>query len=387
MKFPPWPNYSEKEAEIAREVLLSNQVNYWTGQRTKQFEQQFATQFETQHGIALSNGTVALDLALKALNIGPGDEVVVTPRSFIASASSVVMAGAKAVFADVDPVSQNITAETIAAVITPKTQAIQCVHLAGWPCNMEDILALANEHNLTVIEDCAQAHGARYNGRSVGSFGDIGAWSFCQDKIMTTAGEGGMITTNNKALFDFMWAYKDHGKDFTKVHTPNSSTTFRYIHDSIGTNWRLTELQSAIGSYQLEQLADWSQSRKRNGAWLCNALGNIDGLRITIPGSAEDHAYYKYYFFVDPDKLAAGYSRDRIVAEITASGVPCFTGSCPEIYKEKAFTSLYGETAPLPVAEMLGQTSVLVNVHPGIEEEHLQHYVEVIQSVMLKAVL
>lgn len=204
---------------------------------------------------------------------------------------------------------------------------------------------------------------------------------------MTTAGEGGMITTNNKALFDFMWAYKDHGKDFTKVHTPNSSTTFRYIHDSIGTNWRLTELQSAIGSYQLEQLADWSQSRKRNGAWLCNALGNIDGLRITIPGSAEDHAYYKYYFFVDPDKLAAGYSRDRIVAEITASGVPCFTGSCPEIYKEKAFTSLYGETAPLPVAEMLGQTSVLVNVHPGIEEEHLQHYVEVIQSVMLKAVL
>ena len=387
MKFPPWPNYSEKEAEIAREVLLSNQVNYWTGQRTKQFEQQFAAQFETQHGIALSNGTVALDLALKALNIGPGDEVVVTPRSFIASASSVVMAGAKAVFADVDPVSQNITAETIAAVITPKTRAIQCVHLAGWPCNMEDILALANEHNLTVIEDCAQAHGARYNGRSVGSFGDIGAWSFCQDKIMTTAGEGGMITTNNKALFDFMWAYKDHGKDFTKVHTPNSSTTFRYIHDSIGTNWRLTELQSAIGSYQLEQLADWSQSRKRNGAWLCKSLGNIDGLRITIPGSAEDHAYYKYYFFVDPDKLAAGYNRDRIVAEITASGVPCFTGSCPEIYKEKAFTSLYGETAPLPVAEMLGQTSVLVNVHPGIEEEHLQHYVEVIQSVMLKAVL
>jgi len=297
------------------------------------------------------------------------------------------MAGARPVFADVDPVSQNITAETIASVITSKSRAIQCVHLAGWPCNMEDILDLAKQHNLVVIEDCAQAHGARFNGRSVGSFGDIGAWSFCQDKIMTTAGEGGMVTTDNKALFDFMWAYKDHGKDFTKVHTPTSSTAFRYIHDSIGTNWRLTELQSAIGLYQLEQLGDWSQSRKRNGAYLCNALSNIDGLRITIPGSAEEHAYYKYYFFIDPNKLAAGYNRDRVVAEVNDHGVPCFTGSCPEIYKEEAFIGLYGKTAPLPVAEMLGQTSILVNVHPGIGEEHLHHCAEVIKSVMAKAVL
>lgn len=187
MNLPPWPNYSE--ADIARKVVLSNKVNYWTGTEAREFECEFSESFESTYAIAMANGTVALN----ALGIGAGDEVVVTPRSFIASASAVVNSGARAVFAEVDPVSQNLTAETIEKVLSPSTRAIICVHLAGWPCEMDEILALASAHDIAVIEDCAQAHGARYRGRSVGSLGRVGAWSFCQDKIMTTAGEGGWL--------------------------------------------------------------------------------------------------------------------------------------------------------------------------------------------------
>ena len=387
MNIPPWPNYSTAEAGIAQRVLLSNKVNYWTGKEAREFECEFSEYFQASYAIALANGTVALDLALKALNIGVGDEVVVTPRSFIASASAVVNCGAKAVFADVDRVSQNITAETVSQVLSPKTRAIICVHLAGWPCDMNDIVSLAETRGIAVIEDCAQAHGARYRGRSVGGFGHVGAWSFCQDKIMTTAGEGGMVTTNDQSLHDFMWSFKDHGKDYKKAHTPSTSTNFRYIHDSIGTNWRLTEIQAAIGRYQLTKLPEWSASRKRNGQILNEALSGVKGLRIPSVPDHSEHAYYKYYFFVEPQVLSASWDRDRVVAEVHALGTPCFTGSCPEIYREKAFTDLYGETELLPIAAELGATSVMINVHPGVEEVHLNKYVQDIASVMSRAVL
>ena len=236
----PWPNYSLEEAEIVKEVLLSNKVNHWTGQENRLFEKEFAAHFGSKYGIALANGTLALDLALIALDVGAGDEVVVTSRSFIASASAVVNSGARAVFADIDRDSQNITAETIEAVISPRTKAVICVHLAGWPCDMEGICTLAREHGFAVIEDCAQAHGASFKNKSVGTFGDVSAWSFCQDKIMTTGGEGGMVTTDNEALYRKMWSFKDHGKSIDKVAIPSTSTEFKWIHDSIGTNWRLT---------------------------------------------------------------------------------------------------------------------------------------------------
>ena len=387
MNIPPWPNYSAAEAEIVQRVLLSNKVNYWTGKEAREFESEYCQYFEADYAIALANGTVALDLALKALGIGPGDEVIVTPRSFIASASAVVNCGAKPVFADVDRDSQNITAETISRVLTSKTRAIICVHLAGWPCDMDDIVSLAESRNILVIEDCAQAHGAKYRGRSVGNFGQVAAWSFCQDKIITTAGEGGMVTTNDQSLHDFMWSFKDHGKDYAKAHTPSTSTTFRYIHDSIGTNWRLTEMQAAIGRYQLTKMPDWSEARKRNGRFLNEALSAIDGLRVPVVPDHSEHAYYKYYFFVEPQALAASWDRDRIVAEVHALGTPCFTGSCPEIYRERAFTDLYGELPTLPVAAELGKNSIMLNVHPGIESGHLENYTSHIKAVLSDAVL
>ena len=383
---PPWPSFSEEEADIVKRVLLSNKVNYWTGQEGRLFESEYAEHFGSKYAIALANGTLALDLALNALEIGIGDEVIVTSRSFIASASAVVNSGARAVFADVDRDSQNITAETISQAVTSKTKAIICVHLAGWPCDMDSIVQCASAHDIAVIEDCAQAHGARYNNKSVGTFGDISAWSFCQDKIMSTGGEGGMVTTDNEELYRKMWSFKDHGKSFDKVKLPSTSTAFKWIHDSIGTNWRLTEMQSALGRYQLSQLKGWVKERRANMEAFNTALADTKGIRLTKPESSTFHAGYKYYLFIEPEYINDDWSREKIVAEIHSRGVPCFTGTCPEIYRESAFIDLYGERQSLPVAKALGETSLMMNVHPGITPELATECAYVVQSVMDQAV-
>jgi len=249
--FSPWPDFSSEEADAVHRVLLSNKVNYWTGVETRQFEKEFAAFCNNRFAVALANGTLALDIALRALNIGPGDEVVVTPRTFIASISCVVNAGAVPVFADVEADSGNLSAKTIARVLTPKTKAVICVHLAGWPCDMDSIMSMAKARGIKVIEDCAQAHGAKYKGHSVGSIGSIGAWSFCQDKIMSTGGEGGMVTTNDEALWRAMWAFKDHGKSYEAVYERQHAPGFRWLHERFGTNWRMLELQAVIGRIQL----------------------------------------------------------------------------------------------------------------------------------------
>ncbi|CAN8142764.1 hypothetical protein THIOSC15_750023 [uncultured Thiomicrorhabdus sp.] len=254
-KFSPWPSFTQEEADAVSAVLLSNKVNYWTGQEGREFEKEFATWCDAKYAVALANGTLALDVAFKALGIGVGDEVIVTSRTFLASVSSIVNARAKPVFADIDRNSQNITPESIQAVLTDKTKAIVCVHLAGWPCEMDEIMVLADEYGLFVIEDCAQAHGAKYKGKAVGSIGHIGCWSFCQDKIMSTGGEGGMVTTNNEALWKKMWAYKDHGKSWDAVYNTEHPPGFRWLHESFGTNWRMTEMQAVLGRIQLKRMA------------------------------------------------------------------------------------------------------------------------------------
>lgn len=248
-----WPSYSDKDIEKISNILSSGKVNYWTGKECKKFEEEFANFVGTKYAVALANGTLALELALKAIGIKPSDEVIVTSRTFLASVSSVIELGAKPVFADVDKNTQNLDIEEIQKRITNKTKAIMCVHLAGWPNEMDEILKISKEYNLKVIEDCAQAHGAIYKNKSVGSIGDIGCWSFCQDKIMTTAGEGGMVTTNNKKLWEYMWSYKDHGKSYKKMTKPVKGQGFRWVHDSFGSNYRMTEIQAAIGRNQIKK--------------------------------------------------------------------------------------------------------------------------------------
>ncbi len=364
-------------------MLKSGNVNYWTGEEGRLFEKEFAAFHGCNYAIALANGTVALELALYALGIGRGDEVIITSRTFFASASCVVMRGATPVIADVDPVSQDMTVETIKAVLTPKTKAVVVVHLAGWPCDMDSIMALAREHGLYVIEDCAQAHGATYKGRPIGSIGHIGVFSFCQDKIITTGGEGGMLITNDMTFWEKAWAYKDHGKSYDAVYTHKHPPGFRWLHESFGTNWRLTEMQSAIGRIQLKKLPEWVESRQRHAAILTKAFSKIPALRVTVPSAEIGHAYYKYYVFVQLHRLRPGWDRDKIMNAVNAEGVPCLSGSCSEIYLEKAFDQ-EGLRPPdrLPVAKMLGETSLMFLVHPTLSEDNMNDAVRTVAQVM-----
>lgn len=384
--FTPWPLFTDEEADAVTTVLLSNKVNYWTGQECREFEKEFASWAGTQYAIALMNGTVALDAAFKALGVGPGDEVVVTSRTFLASASSIVMAGAIPIFADVDADSQNITVESIRAVLSPRSKAIVCVHIAGWPCDMDGIMALADEHELFVIEDCAQAHGAHYKGRPVGSMGHVGAWSFCQDKIMTTAGEGGMVTTNEHALWSKMWSYKDHGKSWEAVYERTHPPGFRWLHESFGTNMRMTEMQATIGRIQLKRMPLWHAARKSNAEHILTAASKIEALRVPKVPSYIEHAWYKCYLFVRPELLNGGWSRDRIIEEINSRGVPCYSGTCSEVYCEKAFdNSGFSPRVRLPVARKLGETSLMFLCHPTLTSIEINKTCKVLDSVMAEA--
>lgn len=392
--FSPWPSFSEEEIEAVSAVLRSGKVNYWTGDEGRRFEREFAEWTGSNYAIALGNGTLALDLALHGLGIGPGDEVVVTPRTFLASVSCVVNAGATPVFADVDPDSGNITAGSIAAVLTPRTRAVIPVHLAGWPCDMDPIMELAGRHGFKVIEDCAQAHGARYKGRSVGAIGHVGAWSFCQDKIMTTGGEGGMVTTDDRDVWSRMWSFKDHGKSWEAVYERTHAPGFRWLHESFGTNWRLTEMQAAIGRIQLRRMEEWTDIRTHNADAICAALepfsgpgGVLRSLAATtdlIRGKGRTrHAFYRLYAHVRPENLAAGWDRDRIVSEINDRRVPCYQGVCPEVYLEKAFDNTgWRPAGRLASARKLGETSLMFLVHPGLTKAEIGKTTAVVREVL-----
>ena len=385
--FSAWPSFNKQEIDAVSGVLSSNQVNYWTGGQCRDFELEFAQFCNTKHAISLANGTLALDLALKALDIKPGDEIIVTSRTFIASVSAIINIGAIPIFADVDLDSQNITPESVRNQITKNTKAILCVHLAGWPCEMDEIVDIATELELYVIEDCAQAHGAKYKDKPVGTIGHIGCWSFCQDKIMTTGGEGGMVTTNDESLWRNMWAYKDHGKSYEAVYERDHSKGFQWLHESFGTNYRMTEMQAAIGRIQLKRMPDWHNKRINNANKIWNIAKQCKGLRMpTIPDYIE-HAAYKCYVFVKPNELKNDWSRDRVIQAINTLEVPCYSGSCSEVYLEKAFdgTGLRPKER-LPNAKELGETSLMFLVHPTLTNDEIQQTCEAITSVMELAV-
>ena len=382
----PWPQFDEEQIAAVARVLRSGRVNTWTGGETTAFEQEFASWCGTSHAIAMANGSLALSAAYLATGLGPGDELITTPRTFIATAASAVLLGGRPVFADVDADSGAITAATIAPLITPRTKAIAVVHLAGWPADMPAICDLARSHGLAVIEDCAQAHGARIDGRSVGSFGDVAAWSFCQDKIITTAGEGGMVTTSRHDLWDRMWSFKDHGKTWAAVHANDHPPGFRWLHQRFGSNFRLTELQSAIGRLQLQHLPEWTQTRQAHAQALIEALSQIPLLRVPLPENHLTHAWYKFHAYVIPEALASGWSRDRLLAELQAAGVAAFSGSCSEIYLEQCFQDAgFSPVERLPVARQLGETSLMFLVHPTITAAQMQRYIERTVSVLRRA--
>jgi len=383
----PWPFFEQDEIDAVTAVLASGRVNYWTGSECQAFEDEFASYIGRRYGIALANGTVALELALLAYGIEPGDEVVVPARTFIASASCVVMRGAVPVVADIDPITQGLSAETIRKALTDRTRAIIVVHLAGMPCDMAPIMALAEEKNLLVVEDCAQAHGGRYRGRALGTLGHCAAFSFCQDKIMTTGGEGGMFVTDDEAVWRRAWAYKDHGKSWAATHESSHPPGFRWLHESFGTNWRMTEMQAAIGRRQLLKLDQWIARRKRNALIMAALLKGVPGLRIPPTPDWAESAHYKFYAFIDPDQLRQGWDQARIIQAINAEGVPCYAGSCSEIYRELAFVDAgLSPEQRLPEAVLQGETSLMFLVHPTLSDCDMEDACKAVAKVMAAAV-
>lgn len=378
MEAPPfssWPHYEQDELDAVDRVLRSGKVNYWTGEEGRAFEQEFAAYCGVEYGVALSNGTVALEMALHAAGIVPGDEVIVTPRTFFASASSIVRVGAVPIFADVDRDSQNITAETIQQVLTENTRGIVAVHLAGYPCEMDPIMELAKQHGLVVVEDCAQAHGAIYRGKKVGSIGDVAAFSFCQDKIISTGGEGGMVVTNNRAIWSRVWSNKDHGKSWETVYHRNHPPGFRWLHESFGTNGRMTEMQAAIGRLQLEKLEQRIEKRQQHAQQMNQAVDSLTQIWTASPPDSMRHVYYKYYLFSN--------HQQSVIQRLNQNGVPAMVGSCSELYREKAFTSLVQShpTQPLPVARELGDTAIMIPVDHTIAQEKMDHACQLLSEM------
>lgn len=378
-----WPSFTDEELEAVQQLLSSGRINYWTGEEGRNFERDYAAYTNRKYAIALHNGTVALELALRAFKIGAGDEVITSPRSFIASASAVVMAGARPVFADVDPDTQNISPASIEGALTPRTRAIIAVHLGGWPCDMDEIMVLAEKHDLIVIEDCAQAHGATYKGKPVGSFGQSAAFSFCQDKIITTGGEGGMLVLDDADAWARAWAFKDHGKSYDAIYRRQHEMGFRWVHESFGTNWRMLEFQAVLGRIQLRRLRQMVAQRERNARILRGRLADLPALRVPWPGKDIQHAFYRFYAFVRPERLAEYWCRDRIMECIAERKIPVSVGSCPEIYLESAFkgTDLV-PSRRLPIARELGETSLAFLVHPTLKESEMQFMAQEIAEVV-----
>jgi len=384
--FAQWPYYEFDEIEAVKQVLASGRTNYWTGDECTLFETDYAAYCGRRHAIALANGSVALELALLAFGIGLGDEVITSCRTFIASASCAVLRGATPVFTDIDPVSQNLTVDSIRTALTPRTKAIIVVHLAGWPCDMDPIMELARAHHLVVIEDCAQAHGATYKGRSVGGFGDAAAFSFCQDKIITTGGEGGMLLLDNEVAWRKAWDYKDHGKSYDTAFQREHPPGFRWLHESFGTNWRMTEMQAVLGRLQLAKLPHWVAKRQDLAGLLTDGFAALPGIRVTRPGADIGHSYYKYYAFLEPDRLGPGWNQDRVIAAINAEGIPCIYGSCSEIYLEKAFVSAgLAPATRLPVAQRLSTTSLCFPLHPTLTSVDMHDVCAAVAKVMSAA--
>ena len=371
--FPPpeqrWPQYEPDEINAVVRVLESGRVNSLVhGDECRAFEREFADYCGVPHAISLANGTLALELAFRALGVGPGDEVIVPARSFFASASAVVAVGAVPIFADIDRTSHTIDPAAILPLISARTRAILCVHLAGWPCDMDTLSAIAEQHGLWLVEDCAQAHGAAIGGRKAGSFGHASAFSFCTDKIMSTGGEGGMLLLKDSVHWERAWAYKDHGKNVAMLGAPAPGNAFRYLHESFGTNWRLTEMQAAIGRAQLRKLPSWLAKRRANAAILREGLNGHPLIHVPHVPDGVEHAFYKFYMMLDPT-----VARPAVIAALASYGIPAGTGSCPDMSRELAVqNSKHPNLRPLPVAAEVGECSLMLPVDHLIGEDVMQ---------------
>ena len=372
-----YPHFGKPIIKKVNQVLKSGKVNYWTGNECKDFEKEFSNYHNVKYSLSVSNGSVALEIALKALNLKKKDSVIVTPRSFIISASCVLNLGLKPIFADVDD-NGNLSIEGIRKAYNKDVKAIIVVHLNGLSCDLDPILKFVKKNKLFLIEDCSQAHGAIYNSKKVGSFGHLSTWSFCQDKIMSTGGEGGMISTNNKKLWLKLWSMKDHGKNYKSVFYKKHKTVFKWLHDDLGSNYRMTEMQAAIGREQLKSLD--KQIKRRNlianlyltelkDYYLKYDILKKPNFKFQTYHSKKNskiskqyiHAFYRLNLFINKNKI----KQNKLIQQLTKNKINCGVGACPEIYKEKIFKKLklYPKKR-LVNAKLLGETSIMFPINP-----------------------
>jgi perosamine synthetase len=349
------PLMQDEEKQAVLEVLDSGMLAQ--GARVAAFEEAFAAMCGVEHAIATSSGTTALHVALLANGIGEGDEVITTPFTFIASANSVLFTGAQPVFVDIDPVTFNIDAAKIEAAVTPKTKAIMPVHLFGLPANMNEIMAIADAHDLVVIEDACQAHGAKYQGQRVGSFG-TGTFSFYPTKNMTSA-EGGMITTDDDAVAESCQAIRQHGM------------RRRYYHDELGFNFRMTDVHAAIGLAQLGKLEQFNAARIANAAYLSEHLEGV--VTPTVPEHVH-HVFHQYTI-----RVLDG-NRDARVEHLREHGVGCGIYYPVPIHQQTFYTNTLGYDVRMPEAERASEEVISLPVHPALSDAELETIVQAVNS-------
>lgn len=379
-----WPRHEPDEIDAAVSVLESGRVNALLhGEQTTRLARAFAAFCGMEHGFCVANGTLALEVAMRALGIGPGDEIIVPARSFFASAGAVLAVGAKPAFADVCPDSQNIDPQSVARLVGPATKAILAVHLAGWPCDMKALRGIADSNGLFLIEDCAQAHGAAIGSHKVGSFGDAAAFSFCTDKIMSTAGEGGLVLFRTAGHCEAGFSYKDHGKNFARMADGQGRPgEFRFIHDFAGSNFRLTEFQAAIGNCQLAKLPQWLAARRHNARVLMMRLAGDDRIRLPLPGPDITHAWYKFYLQLPGAEDLPGY-RSQVIGRLQAAGIPAGSGSCPDMSREGAFANMdIRRDGDLPQARRLGRRTVMLPVDHTLGDEAMHRMADALLKAL-----
>lgn len=376
MQLNPWPSYDQEEIKAACATLQTGLVNYWTGEIGRTFEQAFAAHCGTPYAVAVANGSLALELALLALNIGPGDEVIVPCRTFVATALGVLRVGAKPVIVDVDGQSQNITLKHIKAAWSARTKAVIVVHIGGLPCEMTPIMQWVAQQGAYLVEDCAQAQGARYRGKMVGSLGTVGVFSFCQDKIMSTGGEGGMLVTHDRRIWQAAWSIKDHGKHPSALMS-TSPMAYRWLVQQVGTNMRMTEFQAAIGLAQLKKLPDWLAKRNHYAQILDTYLADCAMVQTTKVPPYMYGAYYKYYGFLAPQYR---HWQRLLLQRLLTLGIPARLGSCPDISEEQALQA-YRHGQHLE-ATLLGQTSFMLPVHPTLTEPMVHQMGQLVRRLL-----
>ena len=380
LPYPPWPVLGEEDVEAVAEVLRSGKLTQLTGGAVTAFEEAFAAWHGVRHCVATNNGTTAIHTALAALDIGPGDEVIVPAHTFIASATPVLHQRATPVFADTDEQTYCISPESVAERITPRTKAIIAVHLNGHPAEMGALLALVEPRGIAVIEDAAQAHGAGWREigdqkseigwRKVGTIGRVGCFSFWEDKIMTTGGEGGAVITDDGALAERMRRIRHHGEG------PIAGER-AYYHLELGYNYRMTSMQAATGLVQLRKLDSYIEERQRNAAYLSERLGEIDGVEAPFVAQYAVHSYYKYIARLRPE---TEIDIARFVPAVAAEGVPISRRYPTPLPQQPVFRGLAAGTCP--IAERLAAELFTLLVHPTVETADLDDVVAAIRKVV-----